>query len=249
MTRRGYALRVLGASLMLVALVFWYLESLQHRQTAASAFRIAIFTDAPQAIADPVLLLQDGGNRIDVRLLSTVDAHGTIVVPHEQHCGTTSPSAPSEYDAYDVDLKANTVVVINCAPNRPPRSITFTRRELTLGMIRPALIPPTLTQRRTPAHQLRVAFSQNAVDAAEFQGGLTEAVIPNSVRMPDGDDETNARYLSRYGAAFDPSAVITWTDYRAEVAWAIGLIALAVLIVLFGNAAYALFRPDFEAAT
>lgn len=246
MTRRGYALRVLGAALMLTAVVFWYLESLQHRQTAASQFRIAIFTDAPQAVADPVLVLHDGGNRIDVRLLSTVDAHGTIVFPHEQRCGTAAPSAPAEYDAYDLNLKANAVTVVSCAPNRPPRSITFTKRELAVGMIRPALIPQTMTQGRTPAHQLRVAFSQNAVDAAEFQGGLNEAVAPNVIRMLDSDDETNARYLSRYGAAFEPFAAITWTDYRAEVSWAIGLIVLAVLIVMLGNAIYALFWPLSE---
>jgi len=235
MTQRGTLLRLIGATLMLIAALFWYLESLQHRQTASSQFFVAVFSDVPQALGDPSLTLVDGGNAIEVRLVSSLAGHARLVTSSPAGCGGESFG---DYQRQNVTLDAGKATVLRCTPTRPPRSVTFTKREIAVGMIRPVLIAPFAAANMVPAHQLRLAVAQRAVDAAEFQGGLPEAVMPSPMRIAASDDESNVRFLSRYGAAYEPSAVITWTDYWAELYWAIGLVLLAVLIVVFGNAVY-----------
>jgi len=234
---RAPLLRLLGATLMLIALLFWYLESLEHRQTAASQFFVAVFSDVPQALGDPSVTLIDGGNTIELHLASSLAGHARVITASPAGCGG---SAFGNYETQNTVLNAGKESVIRCTPSRPPRSITFTKREMAIGMIRPVIVAPFAPANMVPAHQLRIAVAQRAVDAAQFQGGLAQALMPSSTSVPAADDETNVRFLSRYGAAYEPSTVVTWTDYWAEIFWAIALVALAVLVVVFGNALYAI---------
>jgi hypothetical protein len=222
---------------MLIALLFWYLESLQHRQTGASQFFVAIFSDVPQALNDPSVTLVDGGNTIELHLTSSLPGHARVITTSPATCGGP---AFGNYETQSAVLNAGKESIIRCTPTRPPRSITFTKREMAIGMIRPVIVAPFAPANMVPAHQLRVAVAQRAVDAAEFEGGLAQALMPSAASVPSADDATNVRFLSRYGAAYEPSTIVTWTDYWAEIFWAAALVAIAVLIVLFGNALYAI---------
>lgn len=255
MTVRGYALRLIGLCLMAIALVFWYLESQQHQQPAVSSFFIAIFTDSPRDLEKPTVLVTDRGRHLDVRLVSAVPGiHAQIVTAAPGYCTETGDALPepSNADGYyrlDVTLDANVPSVVSCVATKPPRTISFTRRELSVGMIWPYRVARIVSAGFVPIHELRLQADEKTLDSVEYSGGLVQAVLPDPSSSADVQlANANVRYLSRYGAQYAPWSTLQWVDYWAELFWAIGLLVLGALLVLLANAVYNLFRPQSRAA-
>lgn len=252
MTQRAKLLRLAGAALMLIAILLWNLAALERSQSAASQFFFAIYSDVPQAMADPSITLRDSGGRVELKVFSAAAARVRVIIPSSQSCATdvrrdlstalanSDAVAPPEYRTLDISLKPGIPQSLECVPDRPPRSLGFTQREMTLGMIRPASISAQLTRAMTPAHQVRIAVASGSFEGGTFAGGLDAPVVSSEPHMLGASDETNARYLSRYGAAFQPSIAIQWRDARAELICFVALALVAILTVLCANALYAL---------
>lgn len=237
---------------MLIAILLWNVAALERSQPAASQFFVAIYSSTPQAMADPAITLRDGSNLLELRVFSTAAARVRIIFPPPQTCATTLRNdvssasrdsdavAPPEFRAVDIALKPGISQSLECTANRPPRSLGFTQRQMTVGMIRPASIPPQLTRTMSPAHQVRIATASDSFEGGTFAGGLDAPVVSAQNLMPVVSDETNERYLSRYGAAFAPSIALQWRDARAELFCFIALAFVAILTVVCANALYAL---------